>query len=88
MTRKLPILVGTARRAVRNLALLRYVGKFHVACLQAMFFRGRLAMPSVGYENVRHATLLFCTSSDRLYNNPSYGGNGLGLRLCCSEGLR
>jgi hypothetical protein len=25
-----------------------------------MFLKGRLAMPSVGRENVRHATLLFC----------------------------
>ena len=39
---------------------LRYVGKSHVACLLIMFFQGRLAMPSMGHENVRHATLLFC----------------------------
>ena len=32
----------------------------HVACLLIMFFRGRLAMPCMRRENVRHATLLFC----------------------------
>ena len=31
-----------------------------MACLLIMFLKGRLAMPSVGRENVRHATLLFC----------------------------
>ena len=38
---------------------LRYVGKSHVACLLIMFTRGRLAMPCIRRENVRHATLLF-----------------------------
>ena len=32
----------------------------HVACLLIMFYIGRLAMPSIRRENVRHATLLFC----------------------------
>ena len=31
-----------------------------MACLLIIFQSGRLAMPSTGYENVRHATLLFC----------------------------
>ena len=35
------------------------MGKSHVACLLIMFFQGRLAMPSMGHENVRHATLIF-----------------------------
>ena len=39
---------------------LRYVGKSHVACLLIMFLKGRLAMPCIRHENVRHATLLFC----------------------------
>ena len=43
---------GTIRR-------LRYVGKSHVACLLIMFLQGRLAMPHMRHENVRHATLLF-----------------------------
>ena len=32
----------------------------HVACLLIMFLYGRLAMPCIKHENVRHATLLFC----------------------------
>ena len=36
------------------------MGKSHVACLLIMFFDGRLAMPHIRHENVRHATLLFC----------------------------
>ena len=35
------------------------MGKSHVACLLIMFQSGRLAMPSIRHENVRHATLLF-----------------------------
>ena len=31
-----------------------------MACLLIMFTRRRLAMPSIGRENVRHATLLSC----------------------------
>ena len=34
-------------------------GVFHVACLLVMFFNGRLAMPCMRRENVRHATLSF-----------------------------
>ena len=34
-------------------------GLFHVACLLIMFYLGRLAMPFLKRENVRHATLLF-----------------------------
>ena len=36
---------------------LRYVGKSHVACFLIMFVIGRLAMPCMRRENVRHATL-------------------------------
>ena len=32
----------------------------HVACLLIMFTQWRLAMPSIGRENVRHATRFFC----------------------------
>ena len=38
-------------------------GVFHVACLLIMFLNGRLAMPFLRRENVRHATLLFCAKS-------------------------
>ena len=31
----------------------------HVACLLIMFLKGRLAMPCIRHEKVRHATLLF-----------------------------
>ena len=36
----------------------------HVACLLIMFYDGRLAMPSLRRENVRHATLLFRAEGD------------------------
>ncbi len=52
-----------AKVRVSEIRRLRYVGKSHVACLLIMFTRGRLAMPSIGHENVRHATLLFCAES-------------------------
>ena len=35
------------------------MGKSHVACLLIMFLQGRLAMPHIRHENVRHATLLY-----------------------------
>ena len=41
----------------------------HVACLLVMFFNGRLAMPCMRRENVRHATLLFCAGSVNVRTN-------------------
>ena len=32
----------------------------HVACLLIMFLKGRLAMPCIKHEGVRHATFSFC----------------------------
>ena len=34
------------------------MGRSHVACLLIMFVKGRLAMPCMRHENVRHATFL------------------------------
>ena len=56
-----------AKVRVSEIRRLRYVGKSHVACLLIMFLKGRLAMPSVGRENVRHATLLFCALGGRAF---------------------
>ena len=44
-------------------------GLFHVACLLIMFYLGRLAMPFLKRENVRHATLLFCAKSANVQGN-------------------
>ena len=52
-----------AKVRVSEIRRLRYVGKSHVACLLIMFTRGRLAMPCMRRENVRHATLLFRAKS-------------------------
>ena len=42
-----------------------------------MFTRGRLAMPSIEHENVRHATLLFCAESANVRTG---GAVGIGHR--------
>ena len=52
---------------------LRYVA-IHVACLLIMFVIGRLAMPSMGHENARHATLLFCAEGDNVRTTGARGG--------------
>ena len=41
-------------------------GAIHVACLLVMFSVGRLAMPFLKREKVRHATLLFCAEGGNL----------------------
>ena len=52
-----------------------------MACLLIMFTRGRLAMPSIEHENVRHATLLFCAEGDTLRTT----GAGRKRKQMCDE---
>ena len=55
----------------------------HVACLLIMFLKGRLAMPYIGHENVRHATLLFLRRGRRALVNR---GTGEGeIIMSCSQ---